>query len=177
MSYVSFTLIRTHKIARSRCFQNRLSTQPLASSSSPSPSTSVPITTVDPTHSASTHTPPVSWNLVYSIWKSPSEYDLLPFCPEYPISTENCIKFFIYTVDWITNESWIRFPTKLPNFYSLMSPRLVWGSLSLLSNGYRGSFSGREVHRVWRWTVTSVWCQRTHRIILSLPPVSTWRAA
>jgi len=58
--------IRTQKIARSRCFQNQLSRQPTGSSSSPSPSTSVPITTVDPTHFASTHTP-FSWNLVYSI--------------------------------------------------------------------------------------------------------------
>jgi hypothetical protein len=45
----------------------------------------------------------------------------------HPISAENCIKFFIYPVDWITNESWVRFPTKLRDFYSLMSPRVDLG--------------------------------------------------
>jgi hypothetical protein len=44
-------------------------------------------------------------------------------------------------------------------FSSPQCPDWLWGPQSFLSNGYEGSFPRDKAARIWRWPLTSIYCQ------------------
>jgi len=81
---------------------------------------------------------------------------------------QSCVQHAVVYRDrpraWLSG---VRIPAGAITFSSKL-PDLLWGSHSLLLNGYRGSFSGGKVAAAWSWSHVSLQCWGEERVELHL---------